>query len=213
MAPENMAPQNTALNSMAPDTMAQDLAGNWWALVLRGIAGVLFGAIALLSPPSAVAALVLLFGAYAFVDGIFNLISAVRVRREGKKIGALVFEGIISLLTGLVTMFWPGITALVLVMVVAAWSLITGAAEIVAAIRLRKQIKHEWLLALSGVLSILFGVLLFLLPAVGAVVLAMWIGAYTLVFGALLIGLGLRVRSWARSHQQEIPGTAVPRPA
>jgi len=193
--------------------MPIDLARNWWALALRGAAALLFGLIALIWPPSAVAALVLLFGAYAFADGIFNLIAAVRAPREGKRWGSLAFEGVVSLLAGVLTFFWPAITAFALVMLVASWSLITGIAEIVAAIRLRKHIEHEWLLGLSGVLSVAFGVLLFLLPAAGAIALAIWIGAYAVAFGVLLIGLGFRLRSWARSHQQQGPGAAVPQPA
>ena len=192
--------------------MAMDLARNWWALALRGIAAMLFGLIALFWPPTAVVALVAVFGAYAIVYGIFNLIGAVRAGRSGQRWGALLFEGIVSLLVGLLTLFWPGVTALALVLFVAAWSLVTGVAEIAAAIALRKHIQGEWLLALSGVLSIAFGILLFISPMIGAIAIAIWIGAYAIVFGALLLGLGLRLRSWA-STQPQIPAGGVPRPA
>jgi uncharacterized membrane protein HdeD (DUF308 family) len=161
-----------------------------------------------------VAALVLLFGAYALVDGIFNLIAAFRAPREGKRWGWLAFSGVTGVATGLIAFFFPGITALALVLLVAAWSLVTGIAEIVVAIRLRREIEHEWLLGLSGLLSVAFGVLLFLMPAVGAIALAIWIGAYALVFGGLLIALGIRLRNWSRSHRAGgAPGAAVPRPA
>jgi uncharacterized membrane protein HdeD (DUF308 family) len=194
--------------------MALDLARNWWALALRGVAAILFGVIALFWPPAAVAALVAVFGAYALVDGIFNLVAAVRAGRAGQRWGALVFEGIVSLLAGVLTLFYPGVTALALVIFVGAWSLVTGVAEIVAAIKLRRSIKGEWLLALSGILSVAFGILLFISPMIGAIAIAIWIGAYAVVFGALLVGLALRLRSWA-SHQQEthIPAGPVPRPA
>ena len=196
--------------------MVRSLAQNWWALVIRGVAGVLFGLGALVWPPAAVAALVLLFGAYALVDGIFNIVAAVRAPREGRRWGWLMFSGVIGIATGLITFFFPGITALALVVLVASWSLVTGAAEIVAAIRLRKQIRHEWLWILSGLLSVAFGVLLLVLPAAGAVALAVWIGAYMLVFGALLIGFGLRLRKWrqtGRTSENSIPGSVVPRHA
>ena len=196
--------------------MVRSLARNWWALVIRGVAGVLFGIGALVWPPAAVAALVLLFGAYALVDGIFNIVAAVRAPREGRRWGWLMFSGVIGIATGLITFFFPGITALALVVLVASWSLVTGAAEIVAAIRLRKQIRHEWLWILSGLLSVAFGVLLLVLPAAGAVALAVWIGAYMLVFGALLIGFGLRLRKWrqtGRTSENGIPGSVVPRHA
>jgi uncharacterized membrane protein HdeD (DUF308 family) len=202
--------------AMAEQHMARNLAENWWALVVRGVAGVLFGIAALVWPRGAVAVLVLLFGAYALVDGIFNLIAAVRAPREGNRWGWLALSGVAGIATGLITFFYPGITAVALVLLVAAWSLVTGIAEIIAAIHLRKYIEHEWLLILSGLLSVAFGVLLFLLPAAGALALAIWIGAYALVFGALLIGLGLRLRSWGRANrkaERSVPGAAVPRTA
>jgi len=196
--------------------MVRNLAQNWWALVIRGVAGVLFGIGALVWPPAAVAALVLLFGAYALVDGIFNIVAAVHAPREGRRWGWLMVSGVIGIATGLITFFFPGITALALVVLVASWSVVTGVAVIVAAIRLRKQIRHEWLWILSGLLSVAFGVLLFLLPAAGAVALAIWIGAYMLVFGALLIAFGVRLRRWGRmdrSSDDGIPGGVVPRHA
>jgi len=194
--------------------MALNLARNWWALALRGVAAIVFGLIALFWPPAAVAALVAVFGAYALVDGILNLVGAVRAGRAGQRWGPLLFEGIVSLLVGILTLFFPGATALALVLVVAAWSLVTGVAEVVAAVRLRQHIQGEWLLALSGILSVAFGILLFLSPLIGAIAIAIWIGAYSVVFGALLVGLSLRLRSWA-SRQQEthIPAGPVPRPA
>lgn len=196
--------------------MVRSLAQNWWALVIRGVAGVLFGIGALVWPPVAVAALVLLFGAYALVDGIFNIVAAVRAPREGRRWGWLMFSGLIGIATGLITFFLPGATALALVVLVAFWSVVTGVAEIVAAIRLRKQILHEWLWILSGLLSVAFGVLLLVVPAAGAVALAIWIGAYMLVFGALLIAFGLRLRKWGRTDRTSengIPGSVVPRHA
>lgn len=192
--------------------MALNLAQNWWALALRGAAAILFGVVALFWPPGAIAALVAVFGAYALLDGIFNLVGAVRAGRAGQRWGALVFEGVVSILVGLITLFWPGITALALVLWVAAWSLVTGVAEIVAAIRLRKHIEGEWLLVLTGILSVAFGILLFISPMVGAIAIAIWIGAYAIVFGALLLGLSLRLRSWA-STQSHLPPGGVPRTA
>jgi uncharacterized membrane protein HdeD (DUF308 family) len=177
------------------------IAVNWWAVVLRGVAALLFGVVALIWPPSAVAALVILFGAWAFADGIFNVIASVRHARTGRRWGALLAEGILSILVGLITFFLPAATLLGLLMLIAAWSLLTGIAEIVAAIRLRKQIEGEWLLGLSGVLSVALGILFFLMPFTGALVVAMWIGAYAVVFGVLLIALGIKLRTWTRTHE------------
>src|SRR5258706_14074738 len=146
----------------------ETLAVNWWALVVRGVAAVIFGLVALIFPPSAIAALVILFGAWALADGIFNVIAAVRERRTGRRWGALLAEGIISIVAGIVTFFLPGVTALVLVLWIAAWCLLTGIAEIVAAIRLRKLIRNEWILGLTGVLSVALGGLFILQPGAGA---------------------------------------------
>ncbi len=192
------------------------LADNWWAIALRGVAAVLFGAIALFWPPVAVAALVLLFGAYALVDGIFNLIAAFRAPRRGRPWGMLAFSGIVGVLAGVLTFFWPGLTALALVLVIAWWAIITGIAEIVAAIRLRKLIQHEWLLGLSGLLSVALGVLLLVRPGIGAITVAIWIGAYALIFGVMLIALGFRLRSWGRAQRPDdrnLRGTPVSPPA
>jgi uncharacterized membrane protein HdeD (DUF308 family) len=193
--------------------MAANLARNWWSIALRGAAAIMFGLIALFWPPAAVVALVTVFGAYAVVDGIFNLVGAVRAGRSGQRWGALVFEGIVSVLVGVLTLFWPGVTALALVLWVAAWSVVTGVAEVVAAVVLRKHIQGEWLLALSGIVSIAFGILLFISPLIGAIAIAIWIGAYAIVFGALLVGLSLRLRSWGASQEAQLPPGGVPRPA
>jgi uncharacterized membrane protein HdeD (DUF308 family) len=191
-------------------TMTLHLASGWWSLVLRGAAAIILGLVALIFPPTAVAALVALFGAYALVDGVVNLVAALRAPRGGPW-GWLAFEGVVSVACGLLTLFWPGVTALALVLVIGFWSVFTGIAEIVAAVLLRKQIEHEWLLGLSGLLSVAFGVLLFLAPAVGLVVIALWMAAYALVFGAVLVALGLKLRAWGRALEGE--GIESPRHA
>lgn len=176
------------------------LARNWWVMLLRGVAGILFGIVAVLGPGISLAALVLVFGAYAFADGVLNVASAIRRRGASDRWWALLLEGVVGIATGIVSFVWPGITALVLLYLIAVWALVTGAFEIGAAIRLRKIITGEWLLVLSGIASIVLGVLLMLFPGPGALVVVLWIGAYALVSGALLIALALRLRSWGRSH-------------
>jgi len=129
--------------------MIPELTTNWWAVVLRGVLAILFGLLAWLTPGITLAALVLLFGAFAFTDGVFAIVSA--IRRQGERPWwSLVIEGMAGIAAGLVTLFWPGITALALLFVIAAWAIVTGGLEIAAAIRLRKQITGEWLLALAG---------------------------------------------------------------
>ncbi len=178
------------------------LTRNWWAVALRGLAGILFGIITFVSPGISLAALVLLYGAYAFADGVLSIVSAVR-RRGADRWWLLLLQGIVGIGAGVVTLLWPGITALALLFVIAAWALVGGALQLAAAIRLRKVITGEWLLALGGVLSIALGVLLVLFPGPGALALVIWIGAYAFVFGILLVVLGFKLRGLRspRAHQ------------
>jgi uncharacterized membrane protein HdeD (DUF308 family) len=120
----------------------------------------------------------------------------------------LLLEGLVSIAAGLVTFFWPGLTALVLLYVVAAWALVTGVLEIVVAVSLRKRIRGEWWLALSGILSVITGGLMMWAPDAGALALVLWIGAYAVVFGALLIGLALRLRGWRVEAEQALSRAA-----
>jgi uncharacterized membrane protein HdeD (DUF308 family) len=179
------------------------LTRHWWLLVVRGVLGILFGILALVWPGATIAALVLLFGVYAIVDGVATLYAAI-TGREGADRGRrpasgghrvwLAIEGLLGIGAGLVAFFWPGITALVLLWVIAFWAILTGVMEVAAAIRLRKELHNEWLLGLAGVASVLFGMLLLLLPGTGALALIWLIGTYALVFGVILIVLGLRLR-------------------
>jgi uncharacterized membrane protein HdeD (DUF308 family) len=164
-------------------------------LLIRGVLGVAAGIIALTWPGITVAVLVVLFGAYATVDGITNLFLGFSRRGAHGQTWVHVLEGIVGIAVGMLTFVWPGITALVLVACVGAWAIMTGVLEIVAAVRLRQVITGEWMLVTSGALSILFGFLIFAFPAAGAVGIAWVLGAYTAAAGFLLIGLGIRLRS------------------
>ena len=172
------------------------LARNWWALVLRGLFDVLFGITAFAWPGITLAVLVLLYGAFALVDGVFAIAAALVGRPRGMPWWALLVEGVLGIAVGVITFFWPGITELALLFMIAAWAVVTGVLEIVAAIRLRKEIHGEWLLALSGILSVVFGVALVVNPGAGAWRSSWMIGTYAIVFGVLFIVLGFRLRSW-----------------
>ena len=187
------------------------LAKNWWSLVIRGIAAIVFATLTFVWPGITVVALVFLFGGYALVDGVVSLAGAMRAARSGERWGSLLLGGIAGILAAVITMFWPGITALSLVYIMAAWSIVTGAFEIAAAVRLRRHIRGEWLLALAGVFSIVFGVLVAAIPLAGALVIAIWVGAYAFVFGVTLIALGVRLRTWMRHERQA--GVQIPAPA
>jgi uncharacterized membrane protein HdeD (DUF308 family) len=170
----------------------------WWLVLLRGVAGILFGIITFIAPLSSLAALVIVFGAYAFADGVLMIASAIRRRGEEQPTWMLVLHGLAGLAIGTITLSRPAATALGLLWTIAAWALITGVLEIVAAVTLRKAIKGEWLLVLGGAASIVLGVLLVIFPAAGLLTLVFWTGAYALIFGVLTTILAFRLRTWSR---------------
>jgi uncharacterized membrane protein HdeD (DUF308 family) len=176
------------------------LADRWWTFVVRGIAAILFGLLTFLWPGITLTALVLLFGAYALVDGILSIGAAVTRERGRGRWWALILQGVLGIVSAGVTVVFPGLAALALLYLIAAWALVTGAFEVAAAISLRKYLQREWLLAISGVLSIAFGILLMVFPGAGALALVLWIGAYMFVAGCLLVVLGLKLRTWGHSQ-------------
>ena len=173
--------------------MLHRLARYWWALALRGIFAVLFGLLTFFIPGITLLALVLLFGIYALLDGIFDIISA--IRSPGHH-WAFVLEGIVGIAVGILTLMWPRITGLALLYLIAFWAIFTGVLEIIAGIRLRQMIANELLLILMGVLSLLFGFFIIIFPSAGALAIAFWIAAYALIFGIMLIALAFRLRSF-----------------
>jgi len=175
------------------------LTQNWWAVAIRGVLGILFGLVALFLPGATMLSLVLLFAAYAFVDGIFGIVSAVRAAREGERWGLLVLEGIIDIATAVIAFLWPGITVLAFVLLVAVWAILTGALMLSAAFRLEVE-DGRWWLVLGGIVSLLYGALLVVAPIIGAVVLTWWLGAYALVFGVALLVLAFRLHARQDSH-------------
>ncbi len=177
--------------------MITELARNWWAVALRGVLAILFGVLAFVFPGLTLTVLVILFAAYTIVDGIFTLVAALRARGEQRRWWALLLEGIASIALGLLIWLWPGLTVLLLVYFVAAWALITGMLEIIAAIRLREHIEGEWWLALSGVLSVILGILVAVFPLGGVLALAWTIGAYAILFGIVLLALAWRLKGFA----------------
>jgi uncharacterized membrane protein HdeD (DUF308 family) len=169
------------------------LARRWWALALRGLFAVIFGLLTFFVPGITLISLVLLFGFYAILDGVFDIVSAIRASRHH---WALVVEGIVGIIVGVLTIVWPGITAMALLYLIAVWAILTGVLEIIAGIRLREIITNEWLLILMGVISVLFGILIIAFPRAGALAIVLWIGAYAFVFGVILIVLAFRLRSF-----------------
>ena len=174
------------------------LAKNWWLLLLRGIAGILFGILAFAWPGITLLSLVILYGFYALVDGLFAILAAIK----GGNIESrwwLILIGILGVAAGLVTFFWTGITALVLIMFIGAWALIHGIFEIIGAIKIRKEIDNEWWLILSGALSVIFGLAVLIMPGAGALALIWLIGAYAIIFGGMLVGFAFRLKRHSHS--------------
>ena len=175
--------------------MIEALKRYWWVPVIRGIAGIVFGVIAFAYPGLALATLILLFGAWVLIDGVFRIVGATAGRASDPDWGFHLIIGILGIVVGVLTFRAPGITALALIIYIAAWALMIGAAEIALAIKLRREIKGEWFLILMGLASIIFAVLLLWNPGPGAVALLWLIASYAIVFGVLAIFFGFRLRS------------------
>ena len=164
-------------------------------LIIRGMLGVVIGLIAFAWPGMTIAVLVGIFGMYAILDGITNLFIDVHKTATDGRSWVQVLQGIVGIAAGVLTFVWPGVTALALIWFIGVWAVATGALEIAGAIRLRKIIQGEWLLALSGLVSIIFGVLVLGFPAAGAVGISWILGAYAAAAGFILIALGIRLRT------------------
>jgi len=175
--------------------MIETLKRHWWVPVIRGIAAIVFGIIAFTHPVMAIATLVLFFGAWVLIDGIFRVVSAIGHRASDSDWGWHLVIGIIGIIVGLLTFHAPQVTALALVIYIAAWALMIGASEIVMAVKLRHEIKGEWFLILMGLASIVFAVLLLWNPVAGAAAVIWLIAWYAVVLGILGVFFGFRLRS------------------
>lgn len=187
--------------------MLEMMSRYWWALVLRGLAAIMFGVLALVWPGLTLGVLVLLFGSYALIDGLFTVVAAIGGRRHSEHWFLLLLEGLLGVAIGVLTWVAPGVTATALLLYIAVWSMVTGVLELSAAIRLRKEIRGEVWLGLAGALSIGFGMLLLTFPIAGALSVVWLIGAYSIAFGIALTALGIRVHSIDRYSP---PSAAMP---
>ena len=194
-----MASRNTTVAASAigdPGTseqMSALLAQNWWAFALRGVLGIIFGVIAFLLPGVTMLSLVLVFSAYALVDGVFAIIAAVRAMRQHERWGFLLLEGIVNIIAAAIAFLWPG-----------TWAILSGGLMLSAALRL--QLDHgRWWLALGGLVSVIYGVLLIAAPFTGALVLTWWLGAYAIVFGFALIAVAIKLLARQREQPRSTP--------
>ncbi len=184
-------PSNTFnVDEMSAAAMTALLAESWWVIALRGVAAILFGVLALWVPVAAMLALAIYFAAYVFVDGVLALIAAVRAARAHQRWGLLAFTGVLNIAMGIIAALFPVAAILAFVLVNAVWALLAGGALVGTAFRIHEG---RWWLAASGVVSIIWGVLLLISPLIGALVLTWWLGAYCLVFGCLLLVLAFKL--------------------
>ena len=173
---------------------AMVLVRNWWALALRGALAVLFGAAAFVVPGLTVAFLIALFGVYALIDGVLAIIAGVKAAEHHERFGSLLLRGIAGIAAGVVAFILPGPTAVILTLIIGVWAVVTGVLEIVAAVHLHRA-HGEWLLILNGVVSVLFGVILVVVPTLGILTLLWIIGVYAILFGLIMLVLAFRLRA------------------
>ena len=172
---------------------------NWWAIALRGLVAALFGIATLMWPGVTFSVLAPLFGAYAMINGIFAVIEGIRRDVGQERWRPLLLEGAISIVLGVIAFAWPGLTAMGLLFLIAFWAMMTGVFEIITAIRLRHEIRGEWVMALIAILSMAFGLLLLAFPGPGALSVIFLIRAFVFAIGALMIALAFKLRSLRRS--------------
>jgi uncharacterized membrane protein HdeD (DUF308 family) len=185
-----------------PQPALPTISGTWWAMVVRGIVAVLFGLAALFWPELTLFVLLICFGIYALMDGMLAIVAGIRT--YGGRRWLLLAEGALGFLAGLVALFWPGTTALVLVYVISAWAIFTGLLKVAMAVAFRTEIENGWLMILGGMLSVLFGVILGAMPGAGLVTLVWLIGIYALILGVALVVLGFLDRG-----QRQASGSRV----
>jgi uncharacterized membrane protein HdeD (DUF308 family) len=184
---------------------------HWWALGLRGLAAVLFGILAFAWPGLTLAVLVVLFGTYAVVDGVLAILSA--IRSNGAHLWALLVKGIVDIVAGVAAITWPGLTALLLVYLIAVWAIGSGLLEIWSAIRLRRVINDEWAWIIGGLASVIFGCIMLATPGAGALALVWIIGIYAIIAGMTLLVLSWRVRDLERKAHARQAGASLHQPA
>ena len=178
--------------------MVRALAKNWWLLLLRGIAAIIFGVLAFAWPGITLLTLILFYGAFALVDGVLAIIAAITGGAPAPR-WWLAIIGLLGIAAGLLTFLMPGLSALVLLFFIAGWAIATGVFQIIGAIQLRKEIDNEWLLILGGVISVLFGIGMMLAPGAGALALVWVIGTYAVIIGGVFVVLAFRLKKHAHS--------------
>ena len=179
---------------MVPDTIVRDLARNWQAVLVRGILAILFGIVFLIVPVPSLVVSVYVFAGFAIALGVMALIAGIRSSSRARN--QMILEGVLGIAAGLIALVWPGGTLVAIVLLIAAWAIVTGIVQIVQAIKVREEIDNEWWLVLGGAASVLFGVLIGLQPIVGILTVAILIGVYALIFGIAIVLLAFKLKGY-----------------
>jgi uncharacterized membrane protein HdeD (DUF308 family) len=185
----------TAVDAIT-ERIGEVLSEKWWVLLLRGLISVAFAVLIWMQPAITLKALIVLFGVFAFVDGVLGVWTAFSSRKDRNNWWLLMLWGLVGIGIGIITFVAPGVTALALLFYIAIWAIVTGVLEIITAVRLRKEIEGEWLLGLAGLVSLVFGILLIAHPGAGILAVLWLLAAYALILGVLMIILAFKVRSW-----------------
>ena len=167
---------------------------SWWVLLLRGAAAIIFGVLTWMQPVASAAALVLVFGAYVLVDGLLAIYTAIKSRKQSRHWWLVLIWGLTGVIVGVLTAINPAVTALVLTIYIGVWALITGVLQVVAALRLRKEIDGEWILVLGGLLSVLFGIFVLAQPGAGLMAMMWVLATYAVIFGVLMVILAFKIK-------------------
>lgn len=183
--------------------MMYDLSRNWWVLLIRGVLAVVFGILALIYPAATLGVLVLFFGAYMLVDGVFSIITGLTAPRGYRGWGWQVIGGIAGVITGLLTLFVPGMTAVFLLYLFIAWLIVTGIMQVISAIRLREEISGEFFLITGGALSVVIAIYMLFDPAAGALAVAWLIGIYAILFGVMMCVVAFRLRGVCKTFEAQ----------
>jgi len=204
MSSGNTSAPDSAFGQQTPGALGSALAAQWWTLVLRGVIAILLGVMAFVSPGAVMLSLALFFGVYLLVDGVIGFFTAFRASGADNRWWLLLAEAVLNVIMGALALSFPGGAILAFVIVTAVWALLSGGFLLAAAFRVSLPHGRLWL-AIGGLVSILWGVLLLLTPVMGAVVLTWWLGAYAVLFGVMLVAAGLKLRN-VRSEPAAQPG-------
>ncbi|MEY2854684.1 MAG: hypothetical protein RL030_1816 [Pseudomonadota bacterium] len=186
----------TTTADVITERIGEVLSEKWWVLLLRGLIAVAFAILIWMQPAITLKALIILFGAFAFADGVLGVWTAFSSRKDRNNWWLLMLWGLVGIGIGIITFVAPGVTALALLFYIAIWAIVTGVLEIITAVRLRKEIEGEWLLGLAGLVSVVFGILLIVHPGAGVLAVLWLLAAYALILGVLMIILAFKVRGW-----------------